>query len=140
MEMMGWSLRVRTTTGSRSSFLRIHSDSAVSHISHYVALKLRLMSLNALSLTFHVVALLSAGREMVIDDPRFRPVLERAERMGRPIHSSRDAVGRREANLYENLPGNAGALLANQGFGWHMETAIHVLHHSRACFINTVLV
>ena len=45
---MGWSLRVRTTTGSRSSFLHIHSDSVVSRIFHCVNPKLRPMSLNAL--------------------------------------------------------------------------------------------
>ena len=65
---------------------------------------------------------------LFLDDPRFRPVLECAERMGRPIyiHPGTPPAGVRQA-YYENLPGNAGALLANQGFGWHMETAIHVL-------------
>lgn len=65
---------------------------------------------------------------LFLDDPRFRPVLECAERMGRPIyiHPGTPPAGVRQA-YYENLLGNAGALLANQGFGWHMETAIHVL-------------
>ena len=65
---------------------------------------------------------------LFLDDPRFRPVLECAERMGRPIyiHPGTPPADVRQA-YYENLPGNAGALLANQGFGWHIETAVHVL-------------
>lgn len=65
---------------------------------------------------------------LFLDDPRFEPVLECAERIGRPIYvrPGTPPASVRQA-YYENLLGNAGALLANQGFGWHMETAIHVL-------------
>ncbi len=65
---------------------------------------------------------------LFLDDPRFKPVLECAERIGRPIyvHPGTPPAGVRQAYC-ENLLDNAGALLANQGFGWHMETAIHVL-------------
>jgi uncharacterized protein len=65
---------------------------------------------------------------LFLDDPRFEPILERAERIERPIylHPNTPPAAVRQS-YYENLPGNAGALLANQGFGWHIETAIHVL-------------
>jgi hypothetical protein len=42
------------------------------------------------------------------------------------LHPGTPPAGVRQA-YYENLHGNAGALLADQGFGWRMEAAIHVL-------------
>jgi len=63
-----------------------------------------------------------------LDDPRFAPVLERAEQLDVPIylHPSLPPHAVRKA-YYEGLPGNAGFTLSIAGWGWHSEVAIHVL-------------
>ena len=63
-----------------------------------------------------------------LDDPRFEPILARAEQLDVPIylhpnlppHSVRDAY-------YSGLPGFTGFRLSRAAWGWHSETAIHVL-------------
>lgn len=63
-----------------------------------------------------------------LDHPRFAPVLARAEQLGVPIYlhpgippqSVRDAY-------YEGLPGHLSFMLSIAGWGWHAETAVHVL-------------
>ena len=63
-----------------------------------------------------------------LDHPRFAPILAAAEALDVPIylhpHLAPEAV--RKA-YYGNLPSNSGAVLEAAGWGWHSETAIHVL-------------
>ena len=63
-----------------------------------------------------------------LDNPHFEPVLATAEALDVPIylhpHLPPEAV--RKA-YYSDLPGSAGATLASASWGWHSETAIHVL-------------
>lgn len=63
-----------------------------------------------------------------LDDPRFEPILARAEALGVPIyiHPGIPSANVREAH-FEGLPGNFNFILAVSGWGWHMETAVHVL-------------
>jgi predicted TIM-barrel fold metal-dependent hydrolase len=63
-----------------------------------------------------------------LDDPRFEPILARAEALSVPIyiHPGIPPDKVREAH-YDGLPGNFSFTLALSAWGWHMETAIHVL-------------
>ena len=65
---------------------------------------------------------------LFLDDARFEPILARAERLGVPLylHPSLPPEPVRRA-YYGDLPGEAGLLLSGPGFGWHAETAVHVL-------------
>ena len=65
---------------------------------------------------------------LFLDDPRFEPILSRAEALDVPIylHPNLPPDPVRRA-YYSGLPSHAGFLLACPGFGWHAETAIHVL-------------
>jgi len=63
-----------------------------------------------------------------LDDPRCEPILAAAEALDVPLyihpHLAPEAV---RSLYYRNLPSNAGAVLETAGWGWHSETAIHVL-------------
>jgi len=63
-----------------------------------------------------------------LDNARFEPILAAAEALDVPIylhpHLAPEAV---RATYYGNLPSRAGAILETSGWGWHSETAIHVL-------------
>jgi predicted TIM-barrel fold metal-dependent hydrolase len=63
-----------------------------------------------------------------LDDPRFDPILARAERVDVPIylHPNLPPQSVREA-YYQGLPGHAGFRLSMAAWGWHSEVAIHVL-------------
>jgi predicted TIM-barrel fold metal-dependent hydrolase len=63
-----------------------------------------------------------------LDDPRFDPILARAERLDAPIyvHPNLPPQSVREA-YYSGLPGLSGFRLATAAWGWHSEVAIHVL-------------
>lgn len=63
-----------------------------------------------------------------LDDPMFEPILARAEALSVPIyiHPGIPSEKVREA-YFDRLPGNFSFLLAVSSWGWHMETAIHVL-------------
>ena len=63
-----------------------------------------------------------------LDHPRFAPVLACAEQLGVPIylHPGVPPQAVRDA-YYEGLPGHLSFLLAIAGWGWHAETAVHVL-------------
>lgn len=63
-----------------------------------------------------------------LDDPAFAPILARAEALGRPLylHPGIPPEPVRRA-YYEGLPGHLGFLLSIAGWGWHAETAVHVL-------------
>ncbi|GAA0282378.1 2-keto-4-carboxy-3-hexenedioate hydratase [Methylorubrum aminovorans] len=72
-------------------------------------------------------------RDRFLDDPAFAPILTRAEELDLPIYlhpSMPPAAVHR--TYYDGLPGKAGALLASAAFGWHAETAIHVLRLAMA--------
>jgi hypothetical protein len=65
---------------------------------------------------------------LFLDDPSFEPVLEAAHALDVPIyiHPAPPPAAVRDA-YYENLPGNFGQLLSIAGWGWHVETGLHVL-------------
>lgn len=63
-----------------------------------------------------------------LDHPAFEPLLARAAALGVPIylHPSLPPKPVLDA-YYSGLPGHSCFLLAGPGFGWHAETAIHLL-------------
>jgi uncharacterized protein len=63
-----------------------------------------------------------------LDDPAFEPILACAEALDLPIylHPGIPAEPVRNA-YYDNLPGNFSFVLALSAWGWHYDTAIHVL-------------
>jgi uncharacterized protein len=63
-----------------------------------------------------------------LDAPEFEPVLACAERLDVPlyIHPGVPPEGVRAA-YYDGLPGDASFGLAIAGWGWHAETAVHIL-------------
>jgi uncharacterized protein len=67
-------------------------------------------------------------QDLFLDDPRFAPVLAMAEELDAPIylhpHLPPEAV--RKA-YFEGLPGATGTQLSGPGWGWHSETALHIL-------------
>lgn len=65
---------------------------------------------------------------LFLDDPRFEPLLARFERLGVPLylHPAPPPPAVREV-YYDRLPGHSSLLLSIAGWGWHSETAIHVL-------------
>ncbi len=69
---------------------------------------------------------LSEGR--FLDDPAFDPILARAEALDVPIylHPGIPPEPVRRA-YYDGLPGQLGFILSIAGWGWHAETAVHVL-------------
>ncbi len=68
----------------------------------------------------------TAGR--FLDDAAFEPLLARFERLGVPLylHPAPPPPAVREI-YYDRLPGHSSLLLSIAGWGWHSETAIHVL-------------
>jgi predicted TIM-barrel fold metal-dependent hydrolase len=79
-------------------------------------------------LGFHGALINGTTEDRFLDDPRFDPILTAAEDLGVPIylhpHLAPEAV---RALYYGNLPSNSGQVLEAAGWGWHSETAIHVL-------------
>ena len=67
-------------------------------------------------------------QDRFLDDPRFDPILARAVQLDVPIylHPNLPPQSVREA-YYGGLPGLTGFRLASASWGWHSETAIHVL-------------
>ena len=65
---------------------------------------------------------------LFLDDPKFEPILARAEALGVPIylHPGIPSENVRAAH-FDRLPGNFSFILAVSAWGWHMETAVHVL-------------
>jgi predicted TIM-barrel fold metal-dependent hydrolase len=63
-----------------------------------------------------------------LDHPRFEPLLACAERLGLPIYLHPGPPPKAVADAYySGLPKSAGMQLSISGWGWHSETAIHVL-------------
>ncbi len=67
-------------------------------------------------------------RGRYLDDPFFRPILERAESLGVPIylHPTQPPQPVIDA-LYSGFSPDVNYMLAGAGWGWHIETAVHVL-------------
>ena len=63
-----------------------------------------------------------------LDDPAFGPLLARFEQLDVPLylHPAPPPEPVRRA-YYDGLPGDASYLLSIAGWGWHTETAIHIL-------------
>jgi predicted TIM-barrel fold metal-dependent hydrolase len=63
-----------------------------------------------------------------LDHPEFRPLLAKAAQLQIPLylHPGLPPAAVAEA-YYNNLPGPTGVMLACGGWGWHSETALHVL-------------
>ena len=63
-----------------------------------------------------------------LDDPRFAPVLARAEALGTPLylHPGIPPKAVRRA-YYDGLPDPLSFMLSIAGWGWHAEVAVHVL-------------
>ncbi len=63
-----------------------------------------------------------------LDDPSFAPILARAETLGLPLylHPNIPPEAVRKA-YYDGLPGHLSFMFAIAGWGWHAETAVHVL-------------
>ena len=66
--------------------------------------------------------------DLFLDDPSFEPILARAEHLDVPIyvHPNLPPQSVRKA-YFDRLPGNVGFMLSIAGWGWHAETALHVL-------------
>ena len=79
-------------------------------------------------LGFHGVLVNGATDGRFLDDPMYEPVLAEAEALDLPIylHPGIPTAPVREA-YYDNLPGNFSFTLALSAWGWHYDTAIHVL-------------
>jgi uncharacterized protein len=79
-------------------------------------------------LGFHGVLVNGATDGLFLDDPRFDPVLAEAEKLDLPIylHPGIPTQKVREA-YYDNLPGTFSFTLALSAWGWHYDTAVHVL-------------
>jgi predicted TIM-barrel fold metal-dependent hydrolase len=63
-----------------------------------------------------------------LDDPAFEPILARAEALDLPLylHPGIPVPAVRNA-YYDNLPGNFSFTMALSAWGWHYDTAVHVL-------------
>jgi uncharacterized protein len=66
--------------------------------------------------------------EKFLDDPMFDPILERAAALGLPlyIHPGIPPASVRRA-YYDGFDPAVSFVFANAGWGWHAETAVHVL-------------
>jgi uncharacterized protein len=63
-----------------------------------------------------------------LDNPKFSPIFQRAEQLGVPIYLHPGMPPQAVIDAYySGLPKYAGMLLSIAGWGWHSETAIHVL-------------
>jgi predicted TIM-barrel fold metal-dependent hydrolase len=67
-------------------------------------------------------------QDRFLDDPQFSPVLAAAEELDVPIylHPHLPPESVRKA-YFEGLPGAASFQLSGPGWGWHSETALHIL-------------
>lgn len=79
-------------------------------------------------LGFHGALINGATEDRFLDDPRFEPILARAEALEVPLylHPGIPSAAVRAA-YYEGLPEPLGYSLSTAAWGWHIETALHVL-------------
>ena len=69
-------------------------------------------------------------QDKFLDQPEFAPIFERAEKLGVPIYLHPGLPPKGVADIYySGLPNHSGMAeaLACYGWGWHSETALHVL-------------
>lgn len=68
-------------------------------------------------------------RGRYLDNPCFRPILERAEALDVPIHIHPATPPKAVVDAYYTgaFSPEVTGMLANAGWGWHIETAVHVL-------------
>jgi predicted TIM-barrel fold metal-dependent hydrolase len=79
-------------------------------------------------LGFHGALINGTTEDRFLDDPRFEPILAAAEALDVPLYLHPGLAPEPVRSLYySNLPSNAGVILEGAGWGWHSETAIHVL-------------
>ncbi len=63
-----------------------------------------------------------------LDNPKYSPILERAQQLDVPIYLHPGLAPKPVMDAYySNLPKASGTVLSIAGWGWHSETAIHVL-------------
>jgi predicted TIM-barrel fold metal-dependent hydrolase len=80
------------------------------------------------SLSFRGALINGTTEDRFLDDPRFDPILAAAQSLDVPIYLHPHLAPHAVRELYySNLPSNAGYMLEAAGWGWHSETAIHVL-------------
>jgi predicted TIM-barrel fold metal-dependent hydrolase len=79
-------------------------------------------------LGFHGTMVNGTTDGLFLDDPRFEPVLARAEALDVPIyiHPGIPPKAVRDS-YYSALNGPVSAVFARAGWGWHAETAVHIL-------------
>ncbi len=66
--------------------------------------------------------------EKFLDDEQFAPILSTAEALDVPVYIHPNLPIKAVNDVYyNNLPGTSGFMLSIAGWGWHSETAIHVL-------------
>jgi uncharacterized protein len=79
-------------------------------------------------LHFHGVLVNGATDGRFLDDPSFDPILERAAALDLPIYLHPGIPVEAVRNAYfDRLPGNFSFTMALSAWGWHADTAIHVL-------------
>ncbi|MGD0433584.1 MAG: amidohydrolase family protein [Acetobacteraceae bacterium] len=79
-------------------------------------------------LGFHGVLVNGATDGRFLDDPRFEPVLARAEALDVPIYIHPGIPAEPVRNeYYDGMLGNFSFTLALSAWGWHAETAVHTL-------------
>lgn len=80
------------------------------------------------ALGFHGVLVNGATDGVFLDDARFAPVLAEAEALEVPIYLHPGIPGAAvRGAYYDDLPGNFSFTLALSAWGWHYDTAVHVL-------------
>ena len=63
-----------------------------------------------------------------LDDPRFEPLLDRAERLGVPIYLHPGGAARRpEGDPVRGAGAGHGRAAGHRGWGWHAEAGLHAL-------------
>jgi uncharacterized protein len=79
-------------------------------------------------LGFHGALINGTTEDRFLDDRRFEPILSAAESLAVPIYLHPHLAPAAVRQLYyDNLPENSGTVLEAAGWGWHSETALHVL-------------
>lgn len=67
-------------------------------------------------------------QNLFLDNPIFEPLLQRAEQLNSVIYLHPGLPPKSVIKAYySDLPNNAGTTLSIAGWGWHSETAIHIL-------------
>ena len=79
-------------------------------------------------LGFHGALINGLTEGRFLDDPRFAPILARAETLGVPIylHPGLPPAAVKQA-YYDGLGEANSYLLSAAGWGWHAETAVHII-------------